>query len=132
MGIIYEGFFVNPKIDLISTLDKDIEFKHITTEFKPAKTHEYLYGKTARFAIVGYGNDYTNEGVKVNLVSCEDNELVDLFDSIFIPHITLSVSNDGKPVNTSKIDFTNNIPDYLPEVIECIFGGFKGSPVLNN
>ena len=132
MKIIYEGFFVNSDIELPYTLDKDIDFRHITTEFKPAITHEHLYGQKIRVTLISYGNDSINEGVKVSLSSADSDELVELFNNIAIPHITLSVSNEGKPVNTSKLDFNQPIPDNLPEVIECSFGGYIGKPIFIN
>lgn len=124
MNPIYEGFFV--KEDLPSKLAKNIEYKHITTEFKPAHPHEDLYGITAKFAITGYGNDSKNEGYLVKLVSCESDELIELFNSISVPHITLSTSIDSKPVNTKNLKFDS----FDGGIITAIFGGFLGKPVL--
>lgn len=126
MKVIYEGFFVINNLD--STLKKDIELKHITTEFKPNKTHEHLYGQYATFRAIGYGNDGINEGLKVEMVSCENEELKQLFDNIEIPHITLSVSSKGKPINTKNLDFNqdSNI------IIKCKFGAFIGKPIFQN
>lgn len=123
MKVIYEAFFVQD--DLLSTLSKDIEYKHITTEFKPSITHEHLYGQQATFLVTGYGNNRINEGYKVKLISCESNELKELYDNIDIPHITLSISEDGKAVNTQMLDFmpTNEFK------ITTKFGGFLGKPI---
>lgn len=126
MSILYEGFFVIDHLD--SKLYKDIEHKHITTEFKPAKTHEHLYGKEATLIIIGYGNDSINEGYCVKMISCEDDELQELYNNISIPHITLSVSEEGKPVNTSKLAFEQTIE----RVIKCRFGGFTNKPIFEN
>lgn len=124
MHPIYEGFFI--KEDLPSKLDKAIEYKHITTEFKPTRSHKNLYGITAKFAITEYGNDSKNEGYLVNLISCESNELVELFNSISVPHITLSTAIDGKSVNTKNLKF-----DYFDGgTITATFGGFLGKPIL--
>ena len=38
MNVRYEGFFIQE--DLQSKLFRDIEYKHVTTEYKPLKTHE--------------------------------------------------------------------------------------------
>lgn len=124
MSVLYEGFFVIDELN--HTLKKDIEFKHITTEFKPTKTHEYLYGKEAIFIVTGYGNNNINEGYSVSLISCDNNELIELINNITIPHITLSVSLEGKPVNTAKLDFkpTNSFK------IRTRFGGFIGKPIF--
>ena len=125
MNIIYEGFFV---LDTLSSnLEKDIEFKHITTEFKPAKTHEYLYGTEATFVVTGYGNDSVNEGYKVQLVSCDSDELVELYRNILLPHITLSVSKEGKPVNTKNLTFI----DSSSLTIRTKFGGYIGKPIFD-
>ena len=125
MNPIYEGFFI--KEDLHGKLAKNIEYKHITTEFKPRHPHEDLYGITARFAITGYGNDDNNEGYLVKLVSCESDELVELFNNISVPHITLSTSIDGKPVNTKNLEFK----PFDGGIITATFGGFLGKPILS-
>lgn len=123
MSIIYEAFFVQD--DLKSKLNNDIQHKHITTEFRPSKTHEHLYGQQAIFRVVGYGNDGINEGYSVNLVSCESDELRELYETISIPHITLSISPEGKAVNTKNLDFRSaNEFTVLTK-----FGGFLGKPV---
>jgi len=118
MSIVYEAFFVQNV--LISKLYKNIEFKHITTEFKPVKSHEHLYGTEATFIITGYGNDGANEGYKVQLVSCDSNELVELYRNILLPHITLSVSKEGKPINTNKLHFK----EVKPFLVKTKFGAF--------
>lgn len=123
MSVVYEAFFVQGSLD--SKLAKDIEFKHITTEFKPAKSHEHLYGQQATFVVTGYGNDEVNEGYKVKLVSCESDELRDLYEAIPIPHITLSVSPEGKAVNTKNLDFGPT--DEFTVLTK--FGGFLGKPI---
>lgn len=108
---------------------KNVEYKHITTEFRPSKSHEYLYGQTAKFLITGYGNDDVNECYKVQLVSCESEELRELYEAISIPHITLSTSLEGKPVNTSKLNF-ESIDGFT---VLTKFGGFiGGEPIFTN
>ena len=123
MNVMYEAFFVQSSLS--SKLSKDIEFKHITTEFRPTKAHEHLYGKQATFVIIGYGNDEVNEGYKVKLVSCESDELRELYAAIPIPHITLSISPEGKVVNTKNLDF-EPIDEF---VMFTKFGGFLGKPI---
>lgn len=124
--IIYEGFFVIDSLE--SSLSKDIEYKHITTEFKPTITHEHLYGKETNFMIVGYGNNQVNEGYLVKMTSCEDEELQSLYEKIPVPHITLSVSETGKPVDTAKLTFKNT----ERFVVRCKFGGYIGKPIFEN
>mgnify|MGYP007092188125 CR=1 FL=1 len=119
-NVIYEGFFVTEKLN--SKLKKDIKDKHITTEFRPEITHEHLIGLHAKFEVVGYGINDDNEGYKVRLISCDNKELVDLYRKIDIPHITLSVSETGKPVNTRYLDFHET--DSF--VIDTVFNCWKG------
>ena len=123
MNIIYEAFFVQDALS--SKLCNDIEYKHITTEFKPAKCHEHLYGQRATFIVTGYCNDEVNEGYSVKLVSCDSDELRELYETISIPHITLSVSSEGKPVNTKNLEF-KPINEFL---ITTKFGGFVRKPI---
>ena len=127
MNVIYEAFFILDNLE--SKLAKDIEYKHITTEFRPRKTHEHLYGKEATFLIFGYGNDNINEGYCVKMLSCEDEELKELYyNNINVPHITLSVNKIGKPIDTAKLTFEPT----EEKVIRCKFGGFIGKPIFNS
>lgn len=136
--INYEGFFI--KNELKSKLFKDIEFKHVTTEYRPAVDHPELYGAVARFKIIGYGNNGQNEGVKVSLMSIDvsdlpDNrgkaaQLYDLFNAIEVPHITLSIAEGAKAVNTKDLDFSEK---YNVDTVTGIFGGFNGNrPILES
>ena len=126
-NIIYEGFFIID--ELHGNLEKDIQFKHITTEFRPKVTHEHLYGTKAGFVISGYANDGNNEGLYISKMTSSDKELEDLFDNVEVPHITLSVSTVGKPVNTAKLNFSQlNPEDYY--MVCGKFGGFNGKEVV--
>lgn len=120
--IHYEGFFITE--ELPHTLARNIEKKHITTEYKPAKTNDSLYGITADFEIIGYGNDGVNEGYKVRLVKiyAQDEQvaiLKDLYDQIPVPHITLSLAEGAKAVNTCYLDFK-------PTESRIVSGIFRG------
>ena len=124
MNVLYEAFFIQGILP--SKLSKDIEFKHITTEFKPKVSHEHLYGQEAKFIVTGYGNDNINEGYKVQLVSYESDELRELYEAISVPHITLSTSSEGKAVNTKNLIFE----PIDKVVILTKFGGFLGRPIF--
>ena len=133
-NIIYEGFFIID--ELHGNLEKDIQFKHITTEFRPKVTHKHLYGTEATFTVDGYANDNINEGLSVYLDKCDNVELKNIINNIYksnikIPHITLSVSSTGKPVNTSKLDFFW-LHDDDKYIVHTKFGGFNGKePIFN-
>ena len=128
MNIIYEGFFVANT--LLTSLEKNIWYKHITTEFRPKITHEYLYGTEAIFEVTGYGNDGNNEGYSVKLIETDSEELKDIYNNIEVPHITLSVSANGKPVNTAKLNFNPINASSVRLIIRTTFGGFNGKDVI--
>ena len=59
-------------------------------------------GKKAVVEVVGYANGGKNEGVLVK-VKAEDPQLQELFEKeVKVPHITISVAEDGKPVDTAN------------------------------
>lgn len=108
---IYVGCFVSrdellQKMNLIDgyRLEKLIQYPHITFEYKPSQVDEGLFGQAVEITAVAYGNNGQNEGLKVELHS--KNEAIEkMICSIKIPHITVSVSVTGKPVDTSKLQF---------------------------
>lgn len=106
-NIIYVGiFFAKEEIKKIkkknygTPLENDIKNKHVTIAFKPTEFDTSLFGEIVEVTIVGYGNNGKNEGVKVEIKS--DNKIL---KSVNVPHITLSVGNGGKPVDTGKLLF---------------------------
>lgn len=86
-------------------LENDIQDPHITFAYKPKEVDQSLFGKSIRIKAVGYGNDGQNEGLKVQLES-DDPSIQAMVAQIEIPHITISVSPEGRPVNTKNLDFT--------------------------
>lgn len=122
MSAKYEAFFV--KNHMTGTLSKVIEHQHVTITFMPTKPNEHLYGIGATFTVTGYGNDGLNEGYRVRLKSCENEELVQLYNSVPVPHITLSIGAAGKAVNTANLEFE----DVEPFDIYAVFGGFNERP----
>ena len=79
----------------------------------------------ADIEIVGYGNDGENEGYLCNVYSY-DTFLAEQAKQIKIPHITISVSANGKPVNTAKIKFSP-IPKFH---LIGIYGGFTSKGIV--
>ena len=51
--------------------------------------------------MVGEGSTDDNQGFEIEV----PNELKEYYKGAYIPHITMSVSKTGKPVNTKDIDF---------------------------
>ena len=85
-------------------LEREIEQPHVTVAYKPSEIPFHLFGETVRAVITGYGADAQNEGVSVVLHS-DNTELNALLDEVAVPHITLSISADGKAKNTARLRF---------------------------
>ncbi len=101
---------------------------HVTTEFKPEKRHESLYGTPVSVHITGYASGPVrdedghilsyNEGVLVEITS-ENKELQELFDRLDKTwHITGSYTEGAK--YTEQLDFSNAKP--VDITMEGIFG----------
>lgn len=108
---IYVGCFIRLRdfqnaIKEIRTtpLENDIQDPHITFAYKPIEVDQSLFGTPIQIIIVGYGNDGENEGLKVQLSSSEPR-MQKMIDELDTPHITIAVSNEGKPVNTKRLTF---------------------------
>lgn len=140
MKYIYTGVFFDQE-ELQNVIDKItktrlyrvIDNPHITFAFRPSKIDPALFGKKATFNIIGYACDENNQGVSVYLHVTESSELLKEFLTISNPHVTISVSEIGKPVNTGKLDFIplNRINSELVGNLEITgtYGGFIGAKV---
>ena len=104
----------------ISRLRQDVLHPHVTFQYMPQVIREELFGETAEFKVVGYGNDKLNEGLLVEWISGSP-QVKWLFDEIPIPHITLSYAENGSAVNTRYLDFK----PITPFNISGVFGGFS-------
>lgn len=132
-GCVYVGYFIEPTQfeALLDRLDEQglgdghlhrmISCPHVTIEYMPRDAHGELFGATQVMTVVGYGNDGRNEGVMVELGAVGDGKLDRLGESVPLPHVTLSVSRDGKPVDTGGLEF---VPLDEPFELEGRFGGF--------
>ena len=68
---------------------------------------------------MGYGNNGLNEGLKVYL-KADNPAIQNMIDHIEVPHITIAVSNEGRPVNTKGLVFEN----INPIEMEGEYGGY--------
>ncbi len=107
----YTGCFFDPddlekRLSYISRrpLSRSILVPHVTVQFRPECVDDSLFGLEVRVRIKGYGRDENNEGVLVEL-SAQNPQLMEHLQAIAVPHITLSISNIGKPVNTRNLHF---------------------------
>jgi len=120
-GIFFEQKYFHDKISVLkgSHLFRLIEHPHITFSYMPEEIDENLFGEQVMVRITGYGNDGKNEGVKVELVSAS-KEIAAIFKKIEVPHITVSVSEDGRPVDTRGLEFE----PVEPIELTGIYGGY--------
>ena len=125
-GIFFTGLFNNPNINgkEMGTLERQIEHPHVTFKYKPDFVDESLFSEEVTVTVTGYGNDGNNEGLLVEIHS-DNQKIMKLAKEIAVPHITLSVSAQGKPVDTRYLEFE---PIEHFELVGT-FGGFiNGKP----
>lgn len=107
-NIIYWGVFFTPE-ELAANgfsgrLPKRILCPHITFEFRPKVMPEdflSLLGKPVDIIVTGYACNDDNEGLEIEIPQW----LKKWYRGANIPHITVSVSQTGKPVNTANLNF---------------------------
>ena len=99
-------------------LEKPIDQPHVTFVYRPREVPWEAFGQRIPVEIVGYGRDEENEALAVRFPALPESLQI-LADAIPVPHITLSVSRNGKPVNSSRLRFS----PVTPFVIEGVFGG---------
>lgn len=129
--VIYTGAFVDSK-DLERKLEeygvertklwRQIQDTHVTFQFRPKEVDETLFGLPVDIRVIGYGVNPQNEGLLVE-VTCANETVQKLCDQVEVPHITLSVSEDGKPVNTRYVDF---VPIKTPFTVRSVYDAFRG------
>lgn len=96
---LWFGIFIDESFE--GTLDHEIERQHITFGFKVTPPADIDWNAEYPITVTGYGNDGINEGYCCDLPS----ELEQLYHGAEIPHITVSVAENGKPVDTQFLDF---------------------------
>lgn len=99
-------------------LEEPIDQPHVTFVYRPKEVPLEAFGERIPVEIVGYGCDGENEALAVRFPWLPES-LKTLAEAIPVPHITLSVSRRGKPVNSSRLRFS----PVTPFVIEGVFGG---------
>lgn len=95
---------------------------HVTFAFRPTEYNPDLIGKLAMLKVVGYACDGKNQGLQVMMEETSNPEILAEFKKIKNPHITLSTSEDGKPVDTGKMKFE---PIDNPFYIMDTYDGFS-------
>lgn len=123
--IEYIGCFFDPEIYLQipqagrqGPLYRTIACPHVTFAYSPKSVPFSLFGTPVSVKVVGYGCDGVNEALQVEFVDLP-RELQGLAAEIPVPHITLSVAKNGKPVNSRFLSFQPT-ESYI---LQGIFGG---------
>ena len=128
---IYTACFIN-RNELLSAmeanglsgqhLDRIIDCPHVTLLFKPEDPMEAVFGEEVQVEVYAYGNDARNEGLAVNVVS--DNVVInELLQNVQVPHITVSVAEDARPVDTATIKFERT----ASFILKGVYGGYPAS-----
>lgn len=93
-------------------LFRAIPAPHITFVYRPEAIPAELFGLPVKVEAVGYGNDGENEALQVAFAELPE-ALRPLGDSIPVPHITLSVAENGESVNSGFLTFKPIVPFML-------------------
>ena len=99
-------------------LYRTIANPHVTFAYRPEKIPYEAFGTPVEVTVVSYGCDGENEAFGVELGDLPQ-VLLPLAQQIAVPHITISVSKRGKPVNSRYVSFA----PIKPFVLQGIFGG---------
>lgn len=88
-----------------ATLEKEIALPHVTLAFRPSdedmRKLQGLLGKEVEVKLDKFAYNNRNAGFRVSIVT--PNSVVEGFLKGKLPHITTSVSAEGRPVDTPKL-----------------------------
>ena len=110
-NIIYMGvFFAQEEVNAWAQafdengLEKRINNPHVTLKFRPsAEDIEALVPHIGEEVVDAYGNDRENAGFRIGEYETSAHTIRSMLESIKIPHVTTSISDAGKPVNTPRL-----------------------------
>lgn len=118
--IVYAGLFFDPE-EIYSQFPPNLAHRirdpHVTTAYRPGVDKLFLnhLGSDAIIRAVGYGNDGQNEGLLVEIVAAPQIIQKTLEEQVipdgaggykpFPTHITLSIAEGAKAVNTRNLKF---------------------------
>lgn len=92
------------------TLEKPVDYPHVTFGYKIAPPADIDWDAVYDVVAFAYGNDGENEGYAVFV----PDEIGEMYFGAELPHITLSTSANGAPVNTAFLSFDNAEPFTIP------------------
>lgn len=122
MTPVYWGLFLDEPI-VAEPLEHVVRDQHVTFGFRRPMPDGAvrLLGTEWDVTAIGYANDGVNEGIAVEL----PDGLRRFYDGAGTPHVTLSVSRDGRPRDTASLGFAG----VEPYGIACRLGFFDGRTV---
>ena len=109
-----------------TALYRTISSPHVTFVYNPSSIPKEMLGQEVTVQAEGYGNDGENEALQVSFLKLPAG-LEALAAGIPVPHITLSVSRQGKPVNSRYLTFK----PIAPFALTGIFGAMDEDGVLH-
>ena len=107
-------------------LFRAITHPHVTFAYKPTNVMRSCFGMPVTVRVIGYACDGENESLLVEFVQLPE-PLTALAETIAVPHVTLSVSQDGEPVNSRYLTYQPSEPFLLTGV----FGGMDHQHCLH-
>lgn len=115
--ISYEGiFFENDVVDFIHSIEKNKlplvnDEIHCTFKYHPCEDEIFdeIVGQEFEILIIGYGSDGKNSGFEIELPLSLKKYYINYDEEnprvLKKPHITTSLSEGAKSVNTNNLDF---------------------------
>lgn len=132
-NVKYTGCFFDPAVlaeKLLpyprKPLQRPIEAPHITFAYRPVSAPVRLFGLPVTVQVCGYGCDEENEALLVKFVELPP-QLAESAAEIALPHITLSVSETGEPVNSRRLTYR----PITPFLLEGTFGAMDTSGTVH-
>ena len=101
--MMYFAVSFKDKMVTSNSLDIIISGPHVTLAYNPNELQKKMLmpyiGREVDVKVIGYANDGNNEGYQVELPSW-----LPYFNKA-IPHITISISKNSRPVKTGYLEF---------------------------
>ena len=121
MKTIYTGAFLLQ--NLPGTLNNIVENQHVTFVPPGVPKNLSIIGEHHTFKVIGYANDGHNEGYLVEL----PEGFKEHYHNQNPPHITLSLADGARAVNTGKLNFEQLAE---PFNVEMRFGEFTNQGII--
>lgn len=108
-------------------LSRPVRAPHVTFAYRPHTIPTEAFGLPVTVMVTGYGCDGRNEALSVRFVGLPEI-LAPLAAQIPVPHITLSVCDTGKAVDSAHLTFA----PVEPFLLTGLFGGMDEDDTLRS